>query len=394
MEIIIPNLGDIDEVEVIELCVAVGDVLEKEDSVIVIESDKASMDIPAPAAGVLEALTVAVGDRIGEGHVIGTLAVEEVAADAEPVAQAEPQSESTASDIEAPVQVDSTAVNDTVVDTEIDVLVPDIGDATGVVVIEIAVKPGDVIGKNDLLVVLESDKASMEIAAEYDGTVVSVAVEVDQEVSQGSLIAVLKVDGGTGDAPSQKTADQAPGQDTEPVPQATEPPRPASSAKNEAETDVAAAAKIYAGPAVRRLARELGVSLVGIKGTGNRNRVTKEDVKAFVKTQMQSGAAGSAGTGRGLPAVPVVDYAKFGPVETVDLTRIQQRGAENLHRSWVNLPHVTQHDEVDITDLEAFRKSLKSEGEVKGVKVTPLAFLVKACCHVLREYPVFNSSLP
>ncbi len=376
MDISIPNLGDIDDVEVIELCAAVGDTLEVDDPIIVIESDKASMEIPAPVAGVLESLQVVIGDRVAEGHVI---AIIQARSAEQPQPEKETEEETEA---ETKPQEDS---------QDLEVLVPDIGDAKDVVVIEVAVQVGDEIAVDDLLVVLESDKASMEIAAEYAGTVLAVAVSEGAEVEQGTLIATLKVAmpevaGGDASEVVQPQAEvSAPQPDLSPP--ASQPDQPVTP-----EVEVAAAAKVYAGPAVRRLARELGVQLVGIKGTGNRNRITKDDVKTHVKAHMQGQASGAAGTG-GLPAVAVVDYARFGPVETIDLTRIQQRGADNLHRSWVNLPHVTQHDEADISDLEDFRQSLKAEAERKGVKVTPLAFLIKACCHALAEHPNLNASL-
>lgn len=398
MDITIPNIGDIDDVEVIELCVAVGDTVAVDDAVVVIESDKASMEIPSPVAGVIESFAVGIGDRVAEGHVIASIAAS--------ASEATPSAEPTAGDAaatktDAPTGADAgtedkadqdkatpAAVTESEAATELEVLVPDIGDADGVVVIEVAVSEGDVVAAGDLLVVLESDKASMEIAAEHPGNVVKVAVTVDQEVAQGTHIVTLQV----ATTPTAVTP-AAVAQDTQitkaqaPTPSANQLPvaTPATPATNE---DVLAAAKVYAGPAVRRLARELGVQLTGVVGSGNRGRITKDDVKGFVKKQLQQPQANA-----GIPAVPSVDFAKFGDVENIDLTRIQQRGAENLHRSWINLPHVTQHDEADITDLEEFRQSLKQEAERKGVRVTPLSFLVKACCHALAEFPRFNSSL-
>ncbi|XOV84338.1 MAG: dihydrolipoyllysine-residue acetyltransferase [bacterium] len=406
MDVTIPNLGDIDEVEVIEICVAVGDVLAENDTIVVIESDKASMDIPSPGAGKVTALHVELGDRIMEGYVIATLEADDdsVAADeAETSAEAEDERKvesSPAAASSAPEQAQKESSRD------IEVLVPDIGDASGVVVIEIAVKPGDVIEVNDLLVVLESDKASMEIAAEHAGEVLEVAVSVDEEVSAGTLIARLRTDGSPvaedsreadsgKDAPvkadsgeSKQTGDDA--ASTRSAAESSDTSDKSASA-SEGE-DKQASAKVYAGPATRRLARELGVDLSEVEGTGNRGRITKDDVKGFVKQHMTSGGAGKS-AGVGLPQVADIDFARFGPVEMVPLTRIQQRGADNLHRSWVNLPHVTQHDETDITDLENFRQSLKQEAERKNIKITPLAFIVKACCHALREYPNFNASL-
>lgn len=370
MEITIPNLGDIDEVEVIEFCVAPGDNVAVDEALLVIESDKASMEIPSSVAGVLQSFAVAVGDMVSEGTVVAVVeadgAIDSQQAQASPAA---PAPESAA---------DSTPA-------EIEVLVPDIGDATGVVVIEVAVAEGDEVAINDLLVVLESDKASMEIAAEHAGIITRVAVSVDEEVEQGTHIATLAIAGGAiAESPV-----------TEPSPAPS--PAPAVPAETVVSDTAAAeqnapdsAARVYAGPAVRRLARELGVDLAQVKGSGNRNRIVKDDVKAHVKNllSMPSGSGGG-----GLPMVAAVDYARFGEVELVDLSRIQQRGAVNLHSSWVNLPHVTQHDEADVTDLEAFRASLKEEASSRGVKITPLSFLVKACAVALQEHPHFNASL-
>ena len=387
MEIVIPNLGDIDEVEVIELCVAVGDTVAVDDAVVVIESDKASMEVPSTAAGVVEAIHVAVGDQVGEGHVIAQLKADAADTVVEEAPVSETPSEPPPAD-DQPVETPAPAASEA---GPVDVLVPDIGDASGVVVIEVAVQPGDTVSEHDLLVVLESDKASMEITAEQSGTVVSVEVAVDQEVEQGTRIAVLQVEQATAVA----AADPAPTESAAPrEPAAPKSPPDAAPASKPAAAPAATAPKtstsetVYAGPAVRRLAREMGVDLTQVAGTGNRGRITKDDVKAFVKQQLQAPSSGG-----GLPAVNSVDHSKFGEIELVEMSRIRRAGADNLHRSWVNLPHVTQHNEADVTDLESFRQSLKPEAEQKGVRVTPLAFIVKACCSALQTYPVFNSSL-
>ena len=365
MEITIPNLGDIDEVEVIEFCVAPGDNVAVDEALLVIESDKASMEIPSSVAGVLQSFAVAVGDMVSEGTVVAVVeadgAMDSQQAQISPAA---PGAESVAESSPA----------------EIEVLVPDIGDATGVVVIEVAVAEGDEVAVNDLLVVLESDKASMEIAAEHAGTVTRVAVSVDEEVEQGTHIATLAIAGGAIVESAVSEPSPAPA-----LPATTEVPGAASAEQNA----LGSAARVYAGPAVRRLARELGVDLAQVNGSGNRNRIVKDDVKAHVKNLLSA----PSGPGGGLPTVAAVDYAKFGEIELVDLSRIQQRGAANLHSSWVNLPHVTQHDEADVTDLETFRASLKEEASSRGVKITPLSFLVKACAVALQEHPNFNASL-
>ena len=413
MDITIPGLGDIDEVEVIELCVEVGDIVEENDTILVIESDKASMDVPSPGAGTVASIEVAIGDMVAEGTLIAKLSDDDnsdatAKQSAEPSSEpsSEPEVETVAAPIEnvpeappAPAPTPNQAQN-------VEVLVPDIGDANGVVVIEIAVAQGDVVAVDDLLVVLESDKASMEITAEQAGTVVAVAVSEDQEVEQGSHIVTLAVtDNAIASTPSaaQDVATDispvtAPQPTTQSSTQSKMAAAPESSttpaAAESTDATQSATPEVYAGPAVRKLARELGADLTSVKGSGNRGRITKDDVKAHVKTLLKNAKSPTAtNTGSGIPPIPAVDFSKFGETELKDLTRIQQRGAENLHRSWVNLPHVTQHDEADITDMEAFRKSLKTEAESKGVRVTPLAFLVKACCAGLREYPNFNSSL-
>ena len=383
-EIRVPDIGDVDEVEVIELLVAVGDVLAVDDPVVVIESDKASMEVPATAAGKVTALAVAVGDTVKQGDVLleveGGEAAEAAPEPSEPAAEPEaPPPEPVAPAPQEAAQQSAAVV---------DVLVPDIGDASDVVVIEVAVSAGDTVAEDDLLVVVESDKASMEIPSPHSGVVREVLVAVDQPVETGTPLIKLETSAAqpaaepvAAPAPvPEKAVAEAPAPAPAPPAAAAESP-PASSGKD-----------VYAGPAVRRLARELGVDLTGVKGTGSRSRITKDDVKAHVKDRMQSGGGGAA-AGAGIPPIPAQDFARFGPVEIEPLTRVRRVGAENLHRSWLNVPHVTQHDDVDVTDLEDFRRSLKAEAERRGVKVTPLAFLVKACAQMLIAHPRFNSSL-
>ncbi len=395
-KVLVPNLGDIDEVEVIEICVQTGDVVAAGDTLIVIESDKASMDVPAELEGSVVAIEVSLGDRVGEGSLIAIL--ENSGRSAEP-ANAEDLSVSDVaqtSDPSASLQEAVSEVVTVVQNSVLDVLVPDIGDASGVVVIEVAIQAGQEVSENDLLVVLESDKASMEISAETGGEILEVCVDLDDEVEQGSLIAKIVTSDLVQAGLSEPRIDPGPGATTGTQSVST------SESSLPAVKDIAekspgfpqadlktARTQVYAGPATRRLARELGVDLTNVAGTGQRNRILKDDVKAFVKARLveKQGLLG------GLPAVPVVDFAKFGPVHEQPLNRIRQRGATNLHASWVNLPHVTQHDEVDISDLEVFRKSLKLQAEARGIRLTPLAFIVKACCKVLHERPEFNSSL-
>jgi len=411
-------------VEVIEICVSVGDTVGPDDALIVIESDKASMEVPAGKAGTVVSIDVALGDEVREGSLIVTLDSagsagntdrDPVPADSEtPPADAAAQAEEPAPQAAEPPS-NQGAGSDAGTET-VEVRVPDIGEASNVEVIEVAVSEGDHVGADDLLVVVESDKASMEIPAGRAGTITGVHVSVGSEVVEGTLLARILVDeqdgakpagGDTGrGAAATAPARQAPERATPAAPSAQPEPAPADSRASVREMPAEADARdagreddqrVYAGPAVRRLARELGVALDKVKGSGNRGRILKEDVKAHVKAAMTSRSTsgktgGSGGTG-GIPAIPAVDFSRFGPVEVQPLSRIRAAGAANLHRSWLNLPHVTQFEEADVTELEAFRGTLKSEAERRGVKITPLAFIIKACCYALQAFPTFNASL-
>lgn len=409
----IPDIGDFDSVEVVEVLVAAGDEVSEDDPLIVIESDKASMEVPAGCSGVIDEIRVKVGDEVSEGDVIatvhGTAAAEAPEPDASGEAEAADESDApeqeprTTRDEEQAPGSDSDADGTGQASTRtVEVRVPDIGDATDVVVIEVAVKPGDPVGPDDLLVVVESDKASMEIPAGHAGRISALHVEEGSEVEEGTLLATLEV---AGEVPVRaRSADVGPAaeptagpqRETEPTdrPPAREAARagveePSQPAREEPRQDEAGS-RVYAGPAVRRLARELGVALTAVSGTGTRGRILKDDVKAYVKETLAGGATSG---GAGIPPVPAVDFSKFGPVEMVPMSRIRVAGAANLHRSWLNVPHVTQHEEADVTELEAFRASLKAEAERRGTKVTPLPFIIKACCHALKAFPTFNASL-
>lgn len=404
-EIRVPDIGDFDSVEVIEICVARGDTVGVDDALVVIESDKASMEIPAGAAGTISAIQVKVGDQVKEGDVIALVSA------ATTKTASTPQEEPSA----AGVSVDSKDADESGAEAaaavddqppprseatsaapssggEVEIRVPDIGDATDVEVIEVAVASGDEVGASDLLVVVESDKASMEIPAGQAGTVSTVHVTVGDAVKEGSLLVTLKLAAAAPSAaaddadesPSLEKSAQSDTGKTAPV----QDPVPASTGS--VETEHQPDGKVYAGPAVRRLARELGVDLAKVKASGSRGRIVKDDVKLFVKSALTGPAQAVTG---GIPAIPAVDHAKFGPVEIVPLSRIRAAGAANLHRSWLNVPHVTQLEEADVTQLEEFRRSLKEEAVRREVKVTPLAFIVKACCHALKAFPAFNASL-
>lgn len=400
-EIRIPDIGDVEHVEVIEICVEPGAEVATDDALIVIESDKASMEVPAGLAGKVTAITVAIGDEVTAGHLIAKLETTGVATDA----AADPHSPSAApapAEVQAPPAepIEAAATGGAATGRELAVRVPDIGEAQDVVIIELAVAAGDEVAADDLLVVVESDKASMEIPAGEAGSIIAVHVEVGQEVAEGTLLVTLRA-ADQAVAPAQDTASlTAPAATTaevaasaaSPAADAVEPPSVATAGSDTAA--VATAARVYAGPAVRRLARELGVELDRIDGSGNRGRIVKDDVKAFVKTVMTTErAAPGTTTGSGIPPIPQVDFAKFGPIDIQPMSRIRVAGATNLHRSWLNVPHVTQHEEADVTELEAFRATLKDEARKRQVSITPLAFVIKACCYALEMHPIFNASL-
>jgi pyruvate dehydrogenase E2 component (dihydrolipoamide acetyltransferase) len=397
MNILIPSLGDIEEVEVIELCVEPGSAVAEGDTLIVIESDKASMDVPAECDGVLESFAVQVGDRVAEGALIAVMATD---ASSPPIDATE--TTETAATVESVVSAaaatpESMSNADSGVSHNIEILVPDLGDIEEVEVIEVGVAVGDDIHFDSLLVVLESDKASMEVPAEQEGHVVSLAVAVGDKVASGSVIATVAVSGGAEEIPtSQETVEMpaAKAQQIAGAPEATalkEPEAPEATTANVTDLPEATRNTVYAGPAVRRLARELGVSLDQVKGSGQRGRITKDDLKNHVKNQITNPVTSGANTG--IPEIPVIDFSRFGSVQEHAMTRMQQQVAVNMQRSWLKVPHVTQHDSADITDMEDFRHSLKAEASQRGIKLTPLAFIIRAVCYALTQMPKLNSSL-
>jgi len=389
----VPDIGDVDEVEVIEVSVAVGDHIEAEQTLIVLESDKASMEIPAPQAGIVKAINVVAGDKVAEGSVIMTLDtaagqqadIEEKTLDAQPdVVEAAPESDEKAVDEESASSVSLEVIK-----------VPDLGGASGVEVIEVSIAVGDQINQDDTLVVLETDKASMEIPSTVSGLVTSVLVKLGDKLDEGAAIAELEVvDQSTmtqSAAPDAQVADsqgldikndQASAQQL-PVKQPVNVSLPASKAGGE----------VYAGPAVRLMARELGVDLTQVPATGPKGRILKEDVQNYVKAALQQGGAEGQTQGGGIPVVPEIDFSVFGDIEEKPLSRIQKLTAAAMQRSWLNVPHVTQFDDADITDLEEFRAQNKDKAGKRDLKLTPLPFLLKACAVALREHPHFNVSL-
>ena len=400
VEVQVPDIGDFDEVTVIELMVKVGDTVKAEQSLITVESDKASMEIPSSTAGVVKEMRVALGDKVKQGSIV--LVVEAAGAAAAPAQVAAPAAAVAAP---APVAAPVAAAPVAAASGPVQVFVPDIGDFKDVVVIEVMVKPGDTIKVEQSLITVESDKASMEIPSSHAGVLQELKVKVGDKVNIGDLLAVLV---GTASAAA-------------PVVAAVAAPVAVASAPAAAPTAVAAAVAAVAAPAhapggttvglphaspsVRKFARELGVPLEEVKGSGLKGRITADDIQAFTKAVM-SGAAqtkaqaakapaasGGDGAGLGLIPWPKVDFAKFGPIERKEMGRIKKISGANLLRNAIMIPAVTNHDDADITDLEAFRVSTNKENEKSGVKVTMLAFLIKACVAALKKYPEFNSSL-
>ncbi|MGO2514118.1 dihydrolipoyllysine-residue acetyltransferase [Marinomonas polaris] len=375
----VPDIGGATDVEVIEVCVAEGDMVEEGDSLIVLETDKASMDIPSPFTGKIGKISIKVGDTVSEGADILMLITESSTPAASEEKAEAPKSSAPAA--AAPVSGGVETVK-----------VPDIGGAEGVEVIEVAVAAGDKVKEGDSIIVLETDKASMEIPAPKSGTVKSVSIKVGDKVSEGHLVLELEVEGGSEVAASAPVAEKA-------APASAEAPK-ASTAKAAPAADQSAvlsepSKKVHAGPAVRMLARELGVDLSLVRPTGPRGRITKEDLHAYVKAAVQKAASAPAdvATGSGLPTVPDQDFSKFGDVEVVKMSKIQRLTAQNMVRNALVVPQVTQFDKADISDLEDFRKGLKGEMEKQGVKLTPLPFLIKAVAQAMVANPSFNVSL-
>jgi len=391
----IPDIGGSTDVEVIEVCVAVGDVIKVEQSLIVLESDKASMEIPSPKAGKVVALKIAVGKTANAGDVILELEVEGAAANKEAKPAAAP-----AASVPAPAPVVAPAPIPAVTSTtslspspSVQLInIPEIGTDDAVDLIEISVKIGDVIKEGDSLIVLETDKASMEVPSPIAGTVQSILVKEGSKVKKGDAILEVLVKGAAPAATSAPQAVSASAPQPIHVPETT-PVKGISDSRPSGD--------VYAGPAVRKLAREFGIDLAQVKAAGPRGRIQKEDLQDFVKQAVQQHAgAASVGTasvgasgGAGIPPIPAVDFAQFGAINVEPMSKIAKVTAANMHRAWLNVPHVTQFDDVDITDLEDFRNSIKAEMDARKIKLTPLPFLLKACCAALLAHPKFNSSL-
>lgn len=377
----VPDIGGATDVEVIEICVAEGDTVAEGDSLIVLETDKASMDIPAPFSGKVGKILLSVGDTVSEGSDMLVITTE-TAAEVQPAAAA-PAEEASAA---APVVE---ATQETIAGGVETVNVPDIGGAEGVEIIEVAVAVGDSVNEGDSIIVLETDKASMEIPSPKTGVVKSIAVKEGDKVSEGDSILDLEFEATSAPAPKAAPAKQEAA--------AALKAAPAAANVDQAAVLATPSKNVHAGPAVRMLARELGVELSLVRATGPRGRITKEDLHAYVKAAVQKAVSAPAGsavaTGAGLPTVPDQDFSKFGDIDVVKMSKIQKLTAQNMVRNALVVPQVTQFDKADITDLESFRKGLKGEMEKQGVKLTPLPFLIKAVAQAMVANPSFNVSL-
>ncbi|MDB5889800.1 MAG: Dihydrolipoamide acetyltransferase [Polaromonas sp.] len=425
VEIQVPDIGDFDEVTVIELLVKPGDSIQADQSLLTVESDKASMEIPSSHAGVVKELRVKLGDKVKQGSVVLLLEAAGAVSAAAPVSEEKM----------APVQVNNveTAIDSgasaSVPDPSvagasgvIEIRVPDIGDFKDVTVIEVLAKPGDVVKVEQSLVTVESDKASMEIPSSSAGVLKELKVKLGDKINIGDLLAVLEgtarpAASAAAPAPATASVEAAPADASQ---ASAPPPAAAASAAAAASSSSASASQPahdptvapsgalpHASPSVRKFARELGVPLAEVKGGGPNGRITLEDVQAFTKsvmsgearTQAQAArspaASGTGGSGVGLDLLPwpKVDFTKFGDVERKDLSRIKKISGANLHRNWVMIPHVCNHDDADITELENFRVLMNKENEKAGVKITMLAFLIKASVAALKKFPEFNASL-
>ena len=381
VEVNVPDIGS-DEVNVTEIMVKVGDSVEVDQSIINVEGDKASMEVPAPIAGVVKEILINVGDKVSTGKLIMKFET----ASAAPVTAAAPAQTA------APVAATTSAIKD--------VNVPDIG-GDEVNVTEIMVAVGDTVSEDQSLITVEGDKASMEVPAPFAGVVKEILVKSGDKVSTGSLIMLFEV---AGAAPATATSAPAP-QVVSPAPTAQPSAQSGNVSGLSQEQVVASAGYAHATPVIRRLAREFGVNLDKVKGTGRKGRIVKEDIEAYVKTAVkayESGATAQAagngvanGSGLDLLPWPKVDFSKFGEIEEVELSRINKISGANLHRNWVMIPHVTHFDKADITDLEAFRKEQNALAEKQklGVKITPVVFIMKAVAKALEAYPRFNSSI-
>jgi pyruvate dehydrogenase E2 component (dihydrolipoamide acetyltransferase) len=397
IDIKVPDIGDFKDVPIIEVLVKPGDVVKVDQSLITLESDKATMDVPSPVEGAIAEVLARVGEKVSMGTLIARVesAGGETKAEAAPAKAAAPAAATPTKAAAAPAAKAAAPAPSKA--EPIDVKIPDIGDFTDVPVIEILVKVGDTVEAEQPLVTLESDKATMDVPSPAAGKITQIVVKVGDKVSMGALIGKLDPGASAGSASSdqedeaeaKEEEDAAEAPETSPVAPGDLPPRPTKAPVGPALPDFSG---VFAGPAVRRLAHELGLDLNLIKGTGEKGRITREDLKAA----LAKGATAPAGGAGALPSTPQVDFAKFGPIETVPLSRIKRISGPRLHASWVNIPHVTHTDEADITDLDAFRKALDEDAKKdksKPYRVSLLPLLMRAAVATLKAFPTFNAAL-
>ena len=405
IELLVPDIGDFHDVEVIDIAVKPGDTVAKEDTLISLESDKATLDIPSTDAGVIKELRVKKGDKVSQGSPIAVLvragAKTETAkpaakAEAAPAAKVPPAAAPPAKKTSAPSKPGAPKAAGA--GSVITVPVPDIGEYHDVEVIEVAVKPGDNVAAEATLITLQSDKAAMDIPAPSAGKVKEILVKTGDRVSKGTPIVTLETSGATS-APASAALEVRSEEPTTygaatPAPTPAPGPRAAPPAPIGSQTvGTSQTARAYASPTVRKFARELGIDLGLVRGSGRKGRILIEDVKSFTKAVMTDNRVFNKSAGFSMPEIPPVDFSKFGPVTTQELSRLKRLSGQNLHRNWVTIPHVTQFDEADITELEEFRKSQQEQAAKKKLKLTLLTFLVKAAVVALRKFPDFNSSL-
>ncbi len=372
-DITIPDIGGAENVDVIEVFVSPGDEIAVDDSLLTLESEKASMEIPSPYSGKVQELKVHVGDKVSEGSLILTLQVTgESAVTETPVTKQQSNTQETKVTESTTTQA---------------IKVPDIGGAEKVDVIDVMIKVGDSIAVDDSLITLESEKASMDIPAVIAGKVTELSIKVGDKISEGDTICMVEVASTEATPPAQKKSVDAPKQPEKNI--TPVPVKPVTSEVKQ-QTNTGAKSFVHASPSVRRIAREFGVDLDKVTGSGRKNRILKEDVQQYVKSALQQGPSAS---GLQLAPGPKVDFSKFGEIETQPLNKIKKLTGQNVHRSWVTVPHVTQFDEADITDLENFRQANKSDPQLNGAKLTPLVFIMKSVVKCLKKLPKFNSSL-
>lgn len=397
VEIAVPDIGGFKDVPIIEVLVAPGATIAKDDSLVVLESDKATMEVPATAGGTVRDVKVKVGDKVSQGTPLISVEVAADAASAAPAAPAAaPAQRPAASAAAAPTPVAAApAAPASGPATVTELVVPDIGDFKNVPVISVLVKSGDVIEKDAGLVELESEKATMEVPATIGGRIRDVKVRVGDKVSKGDVLALVEANAPAIVAVTPPAAGPPPSAASSLAPAlANEPAPQVSTAPANGQARPSSGTPVHASPAIRRFARELGVDLSGVSGSGPNGRITREDVQRFVKRTLTESArpnGAAAPVLAGLPPWPKVDFERIGPIERVPLSRIKRISGPNLARNWVMIPHVTQHDDADVTELEAFRQAVNTES--KDVKVTMLALLIKACVAALRQFPDVNSSL-